>query len=54
MFNPDANALGLWNLGFMTSVDLHTHSALQRMLPESFAVVFAPNSTPKRVLAASG
>jgi len=31
---------------FMSSVDLHTHSGLQRMLPESFAVVCAPNSTP--------
>ena len=34
-------------LGFMSSVDLHTHSGFQRMLPESFAVVCAPNSTPK-------
>ncbi|KAH9974434.1 hypothetical protein BGW80DRAFT_1304054 [Lactifluus volemus] len=31
---------------FMSSVDLHTHSGFQRMLPESFAVVCAPNSTP--------
>jgi len=31
---------------FMSSVDLHRHSGLQRMLPESFAVVIAPNSTP--------
>ena len=54
MSDPDANALGLWNLGFMSSVDLHTHSGLQRMLPESFAVVCAPNSTPKCVLAANG
>lgn len=33
--------------GFMSSVDLHTHSGFQRMLPESFAVVCAPKSTPK-------
>jgi hypothetical protein len=33
----------------MSSVDLHTHSGFQRMLPESFAVVCAPNSTPKQV-----
>ena len=32
---------------FMSSVDLHTHSGFQRMLPESFAVVCAPTSTPK-------
>ncbi|KAJ3770207.1 hypothetical protein FB446DRAFT_745078 [Lentinula raphanica] len=31
---------------FMSSVDLHTHSAFQRMLPESFAVVCAPSSIP--------
>ncbi|KAF9237134.1 hypothetical protein BU15DRAFT_76242 [Melanogaster broomeanus] len=31
---------------FMSSVDLHTHSGFQRMLPESFAVVCAPKSTP--------
>jgi len=31
---------------FMSSVDLHMHSGFQRMLPESFAVVCAPNSTP--------
>lgn len=31
---------------FMSSVDLHTHSGFQRMLPESFAVVCAPNSNP--------
>ncbi|KZT65004.1 hypothetical protein DAEQUDRAFT_717268 [Daedalea quercina L-15889] len=31
---------------FMSSVDLHTHSGFQRMLPESFAVVCAPNSSP--------
>ncbi|OBZ76162.1 AMSH-like protease sst2 [Grifola frondosa] len=31
---------------FMSSVDLHTHSGFQRMLPESFAVVCAPSSTP--------
>ncbi|KAJ3918265.1 Mov34-domain-containing protein [Lentinula edodes] len=31
---------------FMSSVDLHTHSAFQRMLPESFAVVCAPSSVP--------
>ena len=31
----------------MSSVDLHTHSGFQRVLPESFAVVCAPNSTPK-------
>lgn len=30
----------------MSSVDLHTHSGFQRMLPESFAVVCAPSSTP--------
>jgi STAM-binding protein len=33
--------------GFMSSVDLHTHSGFQRMLPESFAVVCAPKSNPK-------
>ncbi|KAH9929115.1 uncharacterized protein BXZ73DRAFT_78251 [Epithele typhae] len=32
---------------FMSSVDLHTHSGFQRMLPESFAVVCAPSSTPR-------
>ncbi|KAK7052947.1 hypothetical protein VNI00_004267 [Paramarasmius palmivorus] len=31
---------------FMSSVDLHTHSGFQRMLPESFAVVCAPRSNP--------
>ncbi|EJD01860.1 Mov34-domain-containing protein [Fomitiporia mediterranea MF3/22] len=31
---------------FMSSVDLHTHSGFQRMLPESFAVVCAPQHTP--------
>ncbi|KAJ8496895.1 hypothetical protein ONZ45_g12270 [Pleurotus djamor] len=31
---------------FMSSVDLHTHSGFQRMLPESFAVVCAPKSKP--------
>ncbi|KAF8064849.1 hypothetical protein FPV67DRAFT_1419581 [Lyophyllum atratum] len=31
---------------FMSSVDLHTHAGLQRMLPESFAVVCAPKSSP--------
>ena len=36
-------------VGFMSSVDLHTHSGFQRMLPESFAVVCAPKSTPKYV-----
>ena len=54
MFEPDSDALGLWDIGFMSSVDLHTHSGLQRMLPESFAVVCAPNSTPKCVPAANG
>jgi STAM-binding protein len=34
---------------FMSSVDLHTHSGFQRMLPESFAVVCAPKHTPKQV-----
>jgi hypothetical protein len=38
-----------WHTGFMSSVDLHTHSGFQRMLPESFAVVCAPHSTPKYV-----
>lgn len=33
----------------MSSVDLHTHSGFQRMLPESFAVVCAPKFTPKYV-----
>lgn len=33
----------------MSSVDLHTHSGFQRMLPESFAVVCAPSSTPTYV-----
>ncbi|KAG1840887.1 hypothetical protein C8R48DRAFT_781620 [Suillus tomentosus] len=31
---------------FMSSVDLHTHSGFQRMLPESFAVVCAPKFSP--------
>nr|GAT60500.1 predicted protein [Mycena chlorophos] len=31
---------------FMSSVDLHTHASFQCMLPESFAVVCAPKSTP--------
>ncbi|KAG7445371.1 Mov34-domain-containing protein, partial [Guyanagaster necrorhizus] len=31
---------------FMSSVDLHTHSGFQRMLPESFAVVCAPRHNP--------
>ncbi|KAJ6529773.1 hypothetical protein B0H19DRAFT_968213 [Mycena capillaripes] len=31
---------------FMSSVDLHTHANLQRILPESFAVVCAPKSNP--------
>jgi len=31
---------------FMSSVDLHTHSGFQRMLPESFAVVCAPKFNP--------
>ncbi|KAF5344607.1 hypothetical protein D9758_013891 [Tetrapyrgos nigripes] len=31
---------------FMSSVDLHTHSGFQCMLPESFAVVCAPQSKP--------
>ena len=39
----------IFYLGFMSSVDLHTHSGFQRMLPESFAVVCAPKSTPKWV-----
>lgn len=30
----------------MSSVDLHTHSGFQCMLPESFAVVCAPQHTP--------
>lgn len=33
----------------MSSVDLHTHSGFQRMLPESFAVVCAPSSKPTYV-----
>jgi hypothetical protein len=40
--------------GFMSSVDLHTHSGFQRMLPESFAVVCAPNSTPKYAFLPAG
>lgn len=36
--------------GFMSSVDLHTHSGFQRMLPESFAVVCAPSSTPRSAI----
>ncbi|KAF8918663.1 hypothetical protein CPB85DRAFT_1373727 [Mucidula mucida] len=31
---------------FMSSVDLHTHSGFQCMLPESFAVVCAPRQKP--------
>lgn len=38
---------------FMSSVDLHTHSGFQRMLPESFAVVCAPKSNPKYVVSNS-
>ena len=30
----------------MSSVDLHTHSGFQCMLPEAFAVVCAPQYTP--------
>ncbi|KAL9709135.1 hypothetical protein Ac2012v2_007488 [Leucoagaricus gongylophorus] len=30
----------------MSSVDLHTHSGFQKMLPESVAVVCAPKSHP--------
>lgn len=33
----------------MSSVDLHTHSGFQLMLPESVAVVCAPKSNPKYV-----
>lgn len=33
----------------MSSVDLHTHSGFQRMLPESFAVVCAPKFNPRCV-----
>ncbi|KAJ7450735.1 hypothetical protein B0H11DRAFT_2077011 [Mycena galericulata] len=32
---------------FTSSVDLHTHASFQRMLPESFAVVCAPESEPR-------
>lgn len=46
-FNPVVSPDNV--LGFMSSVDLHTHSGFQRMLPESFAVVCAPSSTPKYV-----
>ncbi|KAJ7718858.1 Mov34-domain-containing protein [Mycena maculata] len=31
---------------FMSSVDLHTHTSFQQMLPESIAVVCAPKSDP--------
>ncbi|KAF8171783.1 hypothetical protein K438DRAFT_1852333, partial [Mycena galopus ATCC 62051] len=31
---------------FMSSIDLHTHASFQCMLPESFAVVCAPESDP--------
>ncbi|KAG9043299.1 hypothetical protein FS837_009762 [Tulasnella sp. UAMH 9824] len=31
---------------FMSSLDLHTHSAFQAMLPEAFAIVCAPKSNP--------
>jgi len=34
----------------MSSVDLHTHSGFQKMLPESVAVVCAPKSHPKCVV----
>ncbi|KAJ7234942.1 hypothetical protein C8J57DRAFT_1089387, partial [Mycena rebaudengoi] len=34
----------------MCSVDLHTHASFQCMLPESFAVVCAPQSEPKCVI----
>src|SRR4051794_25319766 len=37
------------NSGFMSSVDLHTHSGFQRILPEAFAIVCAPTHTPKSV-----
>lgn len=37
----------------MSSVDLHTHSGFQCMLPESFAVVCAPRQKPKCVLFSS-
>jgi STAM-binding protein len=38
---------------FMSSLDLHTHAGFQRMLPESFAVVCAPQHTPKYVFLGS-
>jgi STAM-binding protein len=41
------SALTIPCASFMSSVDLHTHSGFQRMLPESFAVVCAPKSNPK-------
>ena len=50
---PDLNVWA-YDLGFMSSVDLHTHSGFQRMLPESFAVVCAPNSTPRYGFPAGG
>jgi hypothetical protein len=48
---PDLN---VWHTGFMSSVDLHIHSRFQQMLPESFAVVCAPNSTPRYASPAGG
>ncbi|THH09005.1 hypothetical protein EW145_g2316 [Phellinidium pouzarii] len=44
---PSDSVMYVLSLGcFMSSVDLHTHSGFQRMLPESFAVVCAPQHTP--------
>jgi proteasome lid subunit RPN8/RPN11 len=34
---------------FMSSLDLHTHSAYQVMLPEAVAIVCAPTSSPEYV-----
>ncbi|KAH9947862.1 hypothetical protein B0H21DRAFT_736658 [Amylocystis lapponica] len=45
-FTEERHLITLGWVSFMSSVDLHTHSGFQRMLPESFAVVCAPTSTP--------
>lgn len=35
--------------GFMSSLDLHTHSGFQASLKEAFAIVCAPSQSPKYV-----
>lgn len=37
-------------IGFMSSLDLHTHSGFQASLKEAFAIVCAPSQSPKCVI----